>query len=96
MFRILYLTYVRSQLKYSIQAIDPCFTEDANTFGCVHRAVTKLRTSISKLPYDELVKSVNPLALFYCRTPGDLVLAARTLNNILDVNMSCRFLSSLN
>jgi len=52
-FLILYKSYVRPLLEYSIQAWSPCFRKDINCLEQVQRRATKLVVGLKKLDYPD-------------------------------------------
>lgn len=59
MLQILYPTFVRSNLQYSVQTDGPYLARDAITLEHSKRVTTKLVTDLSKFSYDDLLKRPN-------------------------------------
>ena len=72
-FLILYKSYVRPLLEYSIQAWSPCHRKDISCLKQVQRRATKLLVGLKRLEYADRLKQLGLTTLEKRRIRGDLI-----------------------
>ena len=87
-FRVLYKTYIRPHLEYSVQAWSPYLTKDINALEKIQRRATKMIPKLRHLSYEDRMETLGITSLEKRRVRGDLIEAFKILKEIDNVNPS--------
>ena len=85
-FDVLYRSFVRPHLEYSVQAWSPYLRKDIEVLEKVQRRATKMVYSIRKLPYHERLLRLGLTTLERRRRRGDLIETFKILTGREDVD----------
>ena len=85
-FCLIYKTYIRPHLEFSVQAWSPYLAKDIDCLEKVQRAATKLVPHLRKLSYEERLEKLRLTSLFDRRKRGDLIETYKILNEKVNVN----------
>ena len=87
-FKVLYKTYVRPHLEYSIQAWCPYLRKDINALEKIQRRATKMVPKLRHLSYEDRMKNLGIISLETRRVRGDLIETFKILKELDNVNPS--------
>jgi hypothetical protein len=85
-FCLLYKTYIRPHLEFSVQAWSPYLRKDIDCLERVQRAATKLVPHLRKLSYEERLEKLRLTSLYDRRRRGDVIETYKILNGKVNVN----------
>ena len=86
MFLCLYKALVRPMLEYCTEVWNPHLEKDIKALENVQRRATKLVPQLSKLPYDERLRSLKLYPLKDRRMRGDMITVYKMMNGMIDIN----------
>ena len=86
MFLSLYKTLIRPHLEYCPQVWSPSYKKDIEELEKVQRRATKLVPELHDVPYEERLKILKLYPLQERRQRGDMILAFKMLNGMLDID----------
>ena len=86
MFLCLYKALVRPMLEYCTEVWNPHYEKDIKALENVQRRATKLVPQLSKLSYDERLKSLKLYPLKDRRLRGDMITVYKMMNGMIDIN----------
>ena len=81
-FTMLYRTYIRPHLEYSVQAWSPHLKKDIAVLEKVQRRATKLIPSIRHMSYPERLQATKLYSLEQRRVRGDMIETFKILNGL--------------
>ena len=90
-FTMLYRTYIRPLLEFSVQAWSPHLKKDIAVLEKVQRRATKLIPSIRHMSYPERLQATKLYSLEQRRVRGDIIETFKTLNGLEDIEKSKLF-----
>ena len=86
MFLCLYKALVRPMLEYCTEVWNPYLEKDIKALENVQRRATKLVPNISKLSYDDRLRSLKLYPLRDRRLRGDMITVFKMMNGMVDIN----------
>ena len=95
-FLVLYKSYIRPHLEYSVQAWSPYLKKDIDEIEKVQRRATKIVPELSHLPYDQRLHRLNLTTLEERRKRGDLIETYKILHGFENVDNGIFFTESTN
>ena len=90
-FTMLYRTYIRPHLEYSVQAWSPHLKKDIAVLEKVQRRATKLIPSIRHMSYPERLQATKLYSLEQRRVRGDMIETFKILNGLEGIEKSKLF-----
>ena len=94
-FTMLYRTYIRPHLEYSVQAWSPHLKKDIAVLEKVQRRATKLIPSIRHMSYPERLQATKLYSLEQRRVRGDMIETFKILNGLEGIEKSKLFKTNL-
>ena len=91
LFLFLYRTYIRSHLEYCVPIWSPYLAKDTDALEWVQHRATKLVKSLSTLPYEDRLISLQLQSLYCRRQRGDLIETFKILHNFANVDLGAAF-----
>ena len=83
----LYKTYVRPHLEYCVPVWSPSLTKDMDELEKVQHRSTKLIKEISKLSYEDRLKTLHLPSLYIRRLQGDLIETYKILKGFTNIKV---------
>ena len=80
-FRLLYKSFIRLHLEYSVQAWSPCLRSDIDCLEKVQRRATKLVQGFQNMCYEERLRRLDLTTLEKRRIRGDLIETFKIVTN---------------
>ncbi len=90
-FLLLYKTFIRPHLEYSIQATHPILCRDAEALEKIQKLALKFVKRLRHVPYEAALKQLRLFSLTHRRIRGDLIAMFKITHSLLEFPMASTF-----